>query len=118
MLYNNQATLTTANPNLDGTGATVSLLDRTALPAAIVDIIIVKAKVTTTAGMIRLFLKNGSSYFYLYGLAVPVVTLSSTQPGFYAEIRIPNLYIAPNTELRASTEKSEAFDVLIGYREE
>lgn len=109
--------LATGNSNLDGTGTTYLLLDRTgALPGVMVDTIVVKAKQTTTAGMIRLFLKRGTSYVYVHGEAVTATTLSATEPGFFTYIRIPNFYVETETQLRVSTQNTENFDVYVSYR--
>jgi hypothetical protein len=115
------AALTTANTNLDGTtGAYVTAYTFTAAASGglggRIDAITAKAKVTTTAGMVRIFVNNS----LVREFAVSAVTASATVPawtipttdGADANGRVAwGRTFKPGDVITASTEKSEAIDV-------
>ncbi|MBI5541256.1 MAG: hypothetical protein HY951_14415 [Bacteroidia bacterium] len=82
----------------------------------IIQSITVKAQITTTVGMIRLFLFNptGSLYFLLTEIPVPLVTKSSTAHSFSHRLNFGGNDFALQAEwsIRATTENSEAFNVI------
>lgn len=116
-----QALISTANANRDGTG-TIGTVFAAGASGSELWWVKVKARGTTTAGMIRLFLHDGTSYRGLLAeIPVTAVTPSATVATWESTIpltvpvgganvlplAIPNLW-----SLRAATEKGESFDVL------
>jgi hypothetical protein len=100
----------TANTNLDGTGDVATVMSG-GTDGSLVEWVKIKARVTTTAGMVRLYHHNGASSFLIAEIPVPAITISATVPGFEALVPMPGggLNVANGSGLRASTEKSEAF---------
>jgi len=110
-----QVQISTANANRDGTGTLGTLITGVAAGTRITKIL-VKAAVTTTAGMIRLFLSDdgGTTKRLIKEMAVVAVTPSATVPAFDGEIDVSFLdLVLPSTShvLLVSTEKAEAFNV-------
>jgi hypothetical protein len=104
--------LVAANAARDGTGTIVDVMAAGASGTRIDDLDI-SAKVTTTAGMVRLFLKNGTTYFFWREYQVPANTVSATNPAWAMSLSNLGLILASGWSLAASTEKAEAFNVLI-----
>lgn len=116
-----QVLLTTANANRDGTGTIGTVLTAGASGSEVWWVRI-KARGATTAGMIRLFLHDGTTYRgLLTEVAVEARTPSATVPS--VEYTVPLLMpvtgettsplVLPNLwSLRAATEKGEQFDVI------
>lgn len=104
--------LTTANPNKDGTtGAYVTLVTGTAAGTK-VNQIDITALGTTTIGMIRMFVYDGTTTRLFKEITVPVDTASATDPGWTNSVRPTNLILTTSQTLKLSTEKSEVFDVV------
>lgn len=102
--------ISVANTNRDGTGTIGTLL--TAGPNGTrIDEINVKARATTTAGMIRFFLHDGTTYYFWRELPVDAITPSGTIPSFESAIGNLGLILKPGWSLRCSTHNAEAFDV-------
>lgn len=108
-------TISTANPNLDGTGTVTTVLTG-GLDGTVVNRILIKATQSTTQGMIRLFINNGTFTSLIDEIPVPACTISATVNAFqYAynkEINLKNGY-----RLMVSTEKAENFNVLANGRD-
>lgn len=103
-----------ANTNRDGTGTLVSILTGGANGTRIHKII-VYATVTTTAGMVRLFITGGGNTRLWREVAIPALTVSATVMA-HSEIvelfgegalHLPSTYI-----LKASTHNAEAINVI------
>ena len=77
----------TANTNRDGTGTLVSLITGVAAGTRINEIA-VQATVTTTAGMVRIYLYDGTNYRLWDEVAIPVATVSASVKG----IRVATTY--------------------------
>jgi hypothetical protein len=103
-------TISTANANLDGTGTLGTLLTAGANGTLINDITI-KAQVTTTQGMIRLFVYDGTNTRLLEEIPVPAVTKSAQDHSFEITIQC-NIRLKAGNLLKVSTEKGEAFNVI------
>lgn len=116
------AQVTTANTNLDGTGALVSLFVGAGTYGSAITSITVKATGNTTPGMVRIFLRDLSSNTYLleefrvypndlnsnYGI---VESYSST-----LVFPMGTFKVAAGWTLFASTQNSETFNVIAeGY---
>jgi hypothetical protein len=109
--------LTTANPNKDGTtGAYVTLVTGTANGSK-VNQIDITALATTTLGMIRMFINDGTSTRLYKEIVVPIDTATATDPGWTTSVRPTNLILTTSQTLKLSTEKSEVFDVVASITE-
>lgn len=119
---NTSATLiNSANTNLDGTG-TLNTNIWTILTAGSsgsgwkgtrVESITIKATQTTTMGMVRLFVYNGSVTRLLTEIPVAAITQSGTEMTFERKINLGNFNLQAGWELRATTEKAEAFAISV-----
>ena len=113
---NSAVAISTANANRDGTG-TVGTAFTAGSSGSRIDRVTVKATGTTTAGMVRLFVYNGSTYFLWREVAVAAVTPSGTLAAFSGEVvseveSLPLLVLPNGYSLRASTHNAEAFSVI------
>lgn len=109
--------ISTANTNRDGTG-TIGTVFTAGSSGSRIDMIDIQATATTTAGMVRLFLHNGTTAFLLAEVPVVAVTPSGTIPAFSAQLnsntmtQILPIVIPTGWSLRASTNNAEAFNVI------
>jgi len=109
------AVISAANTNLDGTGTVVTILTAGTFGTR-VHRIQIKAKVTTTAGMIRIFIHDGSSYFLYKEIPVTAITPSGTVEAFEYTLDLQNedAIILPTTySIRMSTHNAEAFNCFV-----
>lgn len=105
--------IATANTGRDGTGVIGTVLTAGTNGTRITRITI-KATITTTAGMVRLWIHNGTTYFLWKEILVTAITASATVATFEfiveflgeRAITLPSGY-----SLRASTEKAENLNV-------
>lgn len=107
--------ISAANANRDGTGTVVTLATGAANGMRIDDIAIT-ALVTTTAGMVRFFMSfdSGVTNDLILEIPVPAVTASATAPAFSRLLTNLAIILPNNTaQLRVSTEKAEAFRVVV-----
>lgn len=102
-----------ANANRDGTG-TVGTVYTAPAGGARIDALTIKAAVTTTAGMVRLFLHNGVSYYLWREISIPAITASATAAAFETTLGNLGLVLQSGWSLRASTERAEAFHITVG----
>lgn len=102
-----------ANTNRDGTTGTYTLLYTAGADGAIVNYIRMKAIVTTTAGNIRIFLKNsGGTLRQIATIPVQAVTVSASLDGAEGEFFFSKpLFMNNGDEIRVTNEKSEAINV-------
>lgn len=105
---NNRVVISTANTARDGTGTIADLVVAAATGTRIDDIYIT-AQATTTAGMIRFFIHNGTDYKLLFEQAVVAVTPSATAPAFNAMLVNLGIVLKDGWKLAVSTEKAETF---------
>lgn len=104
--------VTAANANRDGTGTVVSVFTA-GLAGARIERVSIKAIATTTAGIVRLFIKSGATLRLIHEELVTAIVPSATLAAFVAHITgqpFP-LILAAGNELVASTEKAEAFNI-------
>ena len=105
--------IATANLLRDGTG-TLGTVYTAGASGARIDRLNITATGTTTAGMIRLFLFDGTSNRLISELPVVAVTPSATQPAFTADIVFDQgLVITAAYLLKASTNNAETFNVTV-----
>ena len=107
-----------ANANLDGTGSLGTGSFSAGTSGSRVEKINVQAIVTTTAGMIRLFLYDGSAYSLLKEIPVIANTPSATNPAFNFTLTQENDAILPlvlpnGWSIKAATNNAEAFRINI-----
>lgn len=104
--------IATANTNRDGTGTIGTVLTAGA-QGTLVELVRVVAAGTTTAGVVRLFLHDGSTYYLLKEILVTAITPSTTVEVFSAEFVPTKPLVLPTAwSLRASTNNAETFKVL------
>jgi len=105
------ASISTANPNRNGTGTVATLFSAGALGSR-VDSISIKARGATTQGMIRFFIHDGSNYRFFTEDEVIPITPTSVDKTHESYIELAGGITLPNGySLRVSTEIGEAFDV-------
>ena len=107
------AQATVANTNRDGTGAVATVITGASTGTRIDDIEIT-ATGTTTAGMVRLYLHDGTNARLLREIPVQAITPSTTVPVWSARITDLALILQnASWSLRASTHNAETFNVAI-----
>jgi hypothetical protein len=67
---------------------------------------------TTTAGVVRLWVYTGSTYYLLQEVMVTAVTPSTTQAVFSSTSTYNNFMLPSGHSLRATTNNSESFNVI------
>ncbi len=109
-----QGQVSAANANLDGSGTIVDIVGVQATELKI-ETIRAKALVTTTAGMLRFYLHDGSATRLFRELPVTANTKSASNPAFEGSLdfsRPEDVLILPvGWKLQASTEKAEAHNI-------
>ena len=108
--------ISTANTNRDGTG-TIGTVFTAGANGSRIDSIDVQATATVTAGMIRLFIHNGTSSFLFTEVPVVAVTPSGTLPAFNSQFTTNTTAVLPiviptGYSLRASTNNAESFNII------
>lgn len=107
------AALSAANTNRDGTGTIVDVTTG-ATNGTRIDDIYITATSTTTAGMIRFYITDGSAVTRLWKeVVVTANTPSSTNPAWTSSLLDLALILQSTWKLRASTNNAEAFNVHI-----
>jgi len=76
-----------------------------------VDEIDIVATGTTTAGVVRIFVYNGSTYYLLREVLVSAITPSTTVAVFSNTIIFSNLVIPSGYSIRVTTNNAETFHV-------
>lgn len=105
------ANIATANANRDGTGTVATLITGAATGTRVAEIV-VQARVTTTAGMVRLFLYDGTTYRFFDEIAVAAATVSATVKGTRVSTLYNNLILpSASWSLVVSTHNAESIDV-------
>lgn len=104
--------VSTANTGRDGTG-TMSTLVSGATNGTRIDRITVEATVTTTAGMVRFFIHDGTNTRLWREVPVVAVTPSASAAAFTAILNGLGLVLPSTYELRASTHNAEAINVIV-----
>ena len=109
--------VSTANTARDGTG-TIATIFTAGANGSRIDAIDIKAVGTTTAGMIRLFIHDGTNARLLTEIPVTALTPSATLPSWEAQLntnsmsQVLPIILPTNYSLRASTNNAETFNVL------
>ena len=110
--------LSAANTNRNGTGTIVDCFDAHATNGSIVRKITIQATVTTTAGMVRLFVAIGGTTYLYREISVSAITASGTVAAFNAQVTLydansDGLVLPAGAKIRASTNAAEAFNVIV-----
>jgi hypothetical protein len=115
------AVISTANTARDGTG-TLGTVFTAGASGSRIDTIEIQATGTTTAGMIRLFISDGTNHRLFAEVPVIALTPSATIPAFSATVQgnagalangVPLPFsMATGWSLRASTHNAETFNVI------
>ena len=106
------ASVATANTGRDGTG-TVGTVLTAGSNGSMISRITVQATVTTTAGMVRLFLHDGTNHRLWREIAIAANTVSATVAGYNSAVTLnPALFIPTGYSLRASTNNAESINVI------
>lgn len=103
-----QVSIAVANAARDGTG-TIATLKTGTVNGSRIDFVVVKAIVTTTAGVIRLYIDDGAGNIFLWDeLLVSAVVPSGTAAAFRGIIPV-NVVLPSGFILKISTDKAETF---------
>jgi hypothetical protein len=106
------AQISTANTNRNGTGTIGTVFTAGSSGSRIDDIYIV-ATGTTTAGVVRLFVNDGTTSYLWQEILVTAITPSTTVQVFSYGILSQGLVLASGYSLRASTNNAETFNILV-----
>lgn len=112
------AAIATANTGRNGTG-TIGTIFTAGSNGSRIETIRIEATVTTTAGMIRLFIYTGAAYFLWKEILVSALTPDATTKAFTEVIdcgdsQHENMLVLPTGySLRASTHNAENFNVFV-----
>lgn len=106
------AQISAANTNRDGTGTIGTIYTATA-DGARIDGIRVKAIVTTTAGMIRIYINDGSGIKLWKEFVVTAITVAAGVAGYeyFLDLTQTPLLLKSGDILLASTHNAETFNV-------
>lgn len=109
------AQISTANTGRDGTG-TIGTVYTAGSAGGRVEAITIIATGTTTDGMVRLFIHDGTNARLWMEVPVRATTPSATAQAFFQYINLADypfypLLLQSGYSLRASTEKAETFNV-------
>jgi len=103
-------TISTANSNLDGTGTLGTVLT-SENNGTLIKTVTIKSQGSTTEGMVRLFVYDGTNTRLLKEIEVPAVTQSAIFPSFETIVSL-NFSLKAGYSLKASTENAETFNVI------
>lgn len=105
-----------ANTNRDGTGTIVDLVTGVTNGTKVENVEITATGVTT-AGMVRLYLYDGTNTRLLKEVAVTAITPSATVKAFTDTYSPGKCFLATGQKLQASTHNAEAFHVVVNVIE-
>ena len=107
-----QAQISTANANRNGTG-TIGTVITGATNGTRVDDISIVATGTTTAGVVRLFISDGTNVRLWQEILVSAVTPSTTVQVWSYTLLNQALILKSGWSLQASTNNAETFNVIV-----
>ncbi len=108
------AQISAANANLDGTGTLVTVMTATTALGSRIDRGFVQSIVTTSAGMVRLFMNNTTNMRLFYELPVGAQTPSSTFPAWADNFSFDGGLFVPNGwSIMAGTQIANTFNVFL-----
>lgn len=101
---------TAANTNRDGTG-TLATVCTAAGNGTKLDRIVIEAVGTTTVGVVRLYVYDGSNNRLWREVLVTAITPSTTVMAYRAEILLEHFVLPSGYSLKASTHNAETFNI-------
>lgn len=105
------ANIATANTNRDGTGTVATLITGASTGTRVAEIV-AKARVTTTAGMVRVFLHDGTNFFLFDEISIAAATPSGSVQSIRVSVTYSNLVLpSASWSVRVSTHNAESIDV-------
>lgn len=110
-------TISVANTARDGSG-TIGTVFTAGTNGSRIDRVSVESTGTTTAGMVRLFIHNGTTAYLWKEISVSAITPSATVQAFSSSLSSygnPDLFpilLPTGYSLRASTNNAETFNVI------
>lgn len=110
--------LSVANPNLNGTGTIVSLIQASTVGSGWlgekIAKIHLKATGSTTPGMLRLYIQDAGSTTKLFSeIPVPASTPTAISTSFERVITYQNFYLQTGFKIMGSTQNAESFVAVI-----
>lgn len=103
--------ISTANTNRDGSGSVLTVIGGSTAGTEIFRVV-VQATGTTSAGMVRLYVHDGTATRMYREVPVNAVSAGSSTAAFRSEVTTPDLRLPTSGyELRASTNNGEPFNV-------
>lgn len=109
------ASIATANTGRDGSG-TLNTLFTAGANGSRVEFIKIMATVTTTAGMLRLFIDDGGTIRFFMEVPVVAITPSATVGAFMVHLQFGDavpFMMKASTVLKCGTEKNETFHAVV-----
>lgn len=107
------AKVSTANTARDGTGTIVDLITAGASGTRIDSIYCVNTDGSSTAGVLRFFLHNGTEYSLFYEVLVSAMLASNTAMGWSATLENLGWVVPSGYKIGVSISTSDAFNVVI-----
>lgn len=105
--------VTTANTARDGSGTIATILTGVAAGTRINEIV-VEGTATTTAGMVRLYLHDGTNARLFDEFVVTAITTAASIAVYRATKTYDNLVLpSASWSIRASTHNAETFNVIV-----
>lgn len=111
-VQNGQGQISVANTNRNGSGTLVTIFTGAASGSRVDDIYIV-ATGTTTAGVVRLFISDGSNVRLWQEILVSAITPSTTVAVWSYTLLNQALLLESGWSLQAATNNAETFNVIV-----
>jgi hypothetical protein len=109
-----QVQIATANTARDGTGTLGTVLTA-GTNGSRIDELVICAAGTTTAGVVRLFVYDGTNTRLMQELLIPAVTPSTTVAAYYLKLTNLNLILKSGWALKAGTNNAETFNIIATF---
>lgn len=101
----------TANANRDGTGTVATLITGASTGTRVREIV-VQARVSTTAGMVRIFLHDGTTFYFFDEVSIAAATVSASVKGSRISVLYDNLVLpSASWSVRVSAHNADSMDV-------
>ena len=104
--------LATADAARTGTPTNVVTIFTAGASGSRIDEVNVIATGTTTSGVVRLWIFNGTTYFLFEEILVTAITPSTTIATFNTTLTFNNFMLPTGHSLRATTNNTEGFNVI------
>jgi hypothetical protein len=108
--YFDEAQIATANTARDGTGTLGTLA--VGANGSRIDELVVAATGTTTAGMIRFFIYDGSTTRFWFEVAVSAITASASVSPWRWSMRLENFSLPASHQIKVGTNNAETFNCM------